>query len=169
MSGTPFSASAFELGADRPGRAIDLRAMSDAHSHGLAVAFAQMDPWKRLRQSAETIEGVLRAREPGARSYLIRVDQSPAGAIVVHAPWLLGAYLRFFGILPDYQGAAIGASVLHWLEQEAQDAYNNLWVCTSAFNARAEGFYDAQGFSRVAVLENLIVEGEDEILLRKRI
>jgi len=143
--------------------------MSDAHAHGLAVAFAQIDPWKRLGQSAETIEGVLKGREPGARSYLIRVGQSPAGAIIVHAPWLLGAYLRFFGILPDHQGAGIGAAALGWLEREVEGAYDNLWVCTSAFNARAEDFYQAHGFNRMAVLEDLIVEGEDEILMRKRI
>jgi len=143
--------------------------MSDAHAHGLAVAFAQIDPWKRLRQSAQTIEEILRGREPGARSYLIRVGQSPAGAIVVNAPWLLGVYLKFLGILPDYQGVGVGAAALGWLEQEAQGTCDNLWVCTSAFNARAEDLYRAHGFDRVAVLEDLIVEGEDEILMRKRI
>ena len=169
MSGTPFSASAFDLGADRLGRAIDLRLMSEAHARGLALAFAPLDPWNRLGQSAQTIEGVLKERRRGAASYLIRVDQSPAGAVVVHAPWLLGVYLKFLAVLPDYQGTGVGAAALRWLEQEAEGAFGNLWVCASAFNTGGAAFYEANGFARVAVLEDLIVEGEDEILLRKRI
>ena len=169
MSGTPFSASAFELGADGLGRAVDLRLMSEAHARGLAAAFAPLDPWNRLGQSAQTIEAVLRERGRGVASYLIRVGQSPAGAIVVHWPLLQGVYLKFFGIMPDYQGTGIGAAGLRWLEQEAEGAFGNLWVCASAFNTGGAAFYEANGFARVAVLEDLIVEGEDEILLRKRI
>jgi len=169
VSGTPFSGDAFELGSDRLGRAVDLRVMASAQARELAEVFAQMDPWNRLGQSAQTIEGVLAGGEPGASSYLICVDQSPAGAVVVHAPWLLGAYLKFVGLLPDYQEGGVGACALRWIEDEARGAFGNLWVCTSAFNARAAEFYQANGFARIAVLEDLIVEGEDEILLRKRI
>ena len=148
---------------------MGLSALTPSQAGKLAERLAQIDPWKRLGQTPQAIEGVLRPPGPSAWSYLIRVEGKQAGVVVLRAPWLLGVYLNFFCVLPEYQGSGVGASVLRWLERESGRAFGNIWVCTSAFNKRAAAYYRSHGFARVAKLEDLIVEGEDELLMRKRI
>ena len=43
----------------------------------------------------------------------------------------------------------------------------NLWVCASSYNEGALRLYERHGFHRVATLPGLLIDGDDEILLRK--
>ena len=52
---------------------------------------------------------------------------------------------------------------------EARDHYRNLWLCVSAFNVAAQRFYARHGFERVATLAGLLRDGDDELLMRKRL
>ena len=45
----------------------------------------------------------------------------------------------------------------------------NLWVCGSSFNDPALSLYESVGFGRVALLDDLLVDGFDEVLMRKRL
>jgi ribosomal protein S18 acetylase RimI-like enzyme len=88
----------------------------------------------------------------------------------VRRNWLRGPYLQFLGVLPAFQHRGIGSLALTWFENEARTGRaQNLWVAASDFNARALSFYERRGFNRVATLEDLIVKGGSEILLRKRL
>ena len=83
-------------------------------------------------------------------------------------PWLKGPYPELLAMLPPFQGRGVGSEILAWFEQVAlTHAARNLWVCASSFNARAIEFYKRQGFRVAATLPGLVVEGCDEILLRK--
>lgn len=168
MSGTLFSNS--RLGQDRLGRELRLATPSRRDAQQLAAIFAGIDPWKKVDWPARRLETYLAENSPGAPRFLIECDGEPAGAAGIETPWLHGVYLRFLGLVPDYQNAGIGAAFMAWFEGEARgSSARNLWVCVSAFNARAAAFYERQGYTRAAVFDDLVVDGEDEILLRKRI
>ncbi|MGH6803956.1 MAG: hypothetical protein ACREC3_11410 [Methyloceanibacter sp.] len=51
--------------------------------------------------------------------------------------------------------------MVEWLAQ------NFWWVCAASFNRDALRFYERHGFRPAATLPGLVVDGYDEILLRK--
>ncbi len=169
MAGTPFGSSLYPLGVDRAGRHMRLQTLRADDAPELARQLASIDPWRRIGWPATRLEALFSDTRPGMPGYLIRAGDAPAGVVNLEAPWLHGVYLRFLGILPAYQNAGIGSAVLDWFENEARGRHGNLWVCVSGFNERAAAFYEHNGYVRVAVLDDLIAKGEDEILLRKRI
>ncbi len=165
MDGTPFSNSTRHLGQDRLGRELRLVSLNPSDAHELAHIFASIDPWKTLDWPTERLEKYLADSSPGAPRFLIDCDGEAAGAVGLETAWLEGVYLRFLGLVPNYQNAGIGAVVMTWFEREARGSYRNLWVCVSAFNIRALAFYERHGYARAALFDDLIMEGEDEILL----
>jgi ribosomal protein S18 acetylase RimI-like enzyme len=56
------------------------------------------------------------------------------------------------------------------MEEEARAAgARNCFLCVSASNVGAQSFYRRYGYSEAARLDELIKDGEDEILIRKRL
>jgi ribosomal protein S18 acetylase RimI-like enzyme len=45
----------------------------------------------------------------------------------------------------------------------------NIFLCVSDFNHRARILYERCGYKQVGVLENYVVEGHAELLMRKRL
>jgi diamine N-acetyltransferase len=136
----------------------------------LGAGLAEIDPWARYAYTPAALTSYLGAFEPDAPRFEIVVDHKLAGAIGVRRNWLRGPYLQFLGVLPAFQHRGIGSLALTWFENEARTGQaQNIWVAASDFNARALSFYERRGFSRVATLEDLIVKGGSEILLRKRL
>jgi ribosomal protein S18 acetylase RimI-like enzyme len=73
-------------------------------------------------------------------------------------------------ILPEHQRGGIGRAVMGWLEREARaSGSRNCFLSVSAFNIAAIAFYRKCGYSPTAFLDDLIKDGEDEILMRKRL
>jgi ribosomal protein S18 acetylase RimI-like enzyme len=165
----PFRSNAFAIGAARDGQTLELRAMTAAAADELAAKTAAIGPWAHYASEAASISAVLQNTADGSVGYEVRSGAALAGAVVVCCPWLAGPYLQLLAILPAHQNRGIGGSVLAWFEAEARDHYRNLWLCVSAFNVAAQRFYERHGFERVATLAGLLREGDDELLMRKRL
>ncbi len=169
MTGIPFCSDTYVLNQDRAEGGVRLEPISAQAARELGLIFSSIDPWKKVDWPAERLEAFLAGKALDASRYLIRHGDELAGAVAISSPWLHGAYLHFLGIVPGKQNTGIGTLVMDWFETEAGSTYRNLWICVSDFNHRAARFYEARGYTRAAILENLIVEGEDEILLRKHL
>lgn len=173
MSGTPFTAPA-DLGhavcAGADAGRISLVTLPPDAVPALADAFAAMLPWKAYPFTASQLRAYLAKGEPGAPRYLVTVNGAAAGAMGLRLEWLRGPYLQFLGILPAFQGRGLGAAVLGWMEREARAAgQRNLWVAASDFNLDALRFYTRAGFVAAARIDDLVLDGRTEILLRKRL
>jgi ribosomal protein S18 acetylase RimI-like enzyme len=144
--------------------------MTGRAAQKLGAGLAEIDPWARYAYTPAALTSYLSTFEPDAPRFEIVIDNKLAGAIGVRRNWLRGSYLQFLGILPAFQRRGVGSLALAWFENEARRGRaQNIWVAASDFNARALSFYERHGFSRVAVLEDLVIEGGSEILLRKRL
>jgi ribosomal protein S18 acetylase RimI-like enzyme len=167
----PFSSAQYSLhhrSAD--GAVIVLRLMTRADAESLGRQFADIDPWARLGSRREDMIGFLALTNDAKRCFTILSDGDRAGAVVVRHPWLVGPYLNMLAILPEHQREGIGRAVMLWLEQEAlATGSRNCFLSVSAFNVAAIAFYRKCGYSPVAFLDDLITDGEDEILMRKRL
>ncbi len=169
---TACETEAVQVAAGRVAGGAELRLapMTDEEARILSRALAAMEPWSAYPFSPDSLARYLAEREPGAPRYTLRVGDETAGAVGIRRRWLRGPYLQMLAVLVPFQRMGVGRAVLGWLEGEARTAgENNLWVCTSDFNAVALAFYERNGFSRVAGLDGLVADDISEILLRKRL
>jgi ribosomal protein S18 acetylase RimI-like enzyme len=165
----PFRSERYEIGSSRDGRTLLLRPMTATAAHLVGAATAAIDPWAHYGFDAARMISLLMGTGDSGFRYQIECGPDIAGAVVIRNPWLAGPYLQLLAILPSHQRQGIGAAVLGWIEAEARGHYRNLWLCVSAFNTMAQGFYAARGFEHTVTLDALMREGDDEILMRKRV
>lgn len=147
-----------------------LRPLEAADCLPLAESLAGLDPWARLGYGAPALAAYLGREDPALSRFVIeRGEDGAAGILALRWPWLRGPYLELFAILPAHQGHGLGRTVMDWSASRAGQAAPNLWACVSDFNTAARGFYAANGFAEVAPLDGLVMPGNAEILLRRRL
>lgn len=164
-----FAALRYEL--PLPGAApLVLAPLSASDAHRLGEEFAAINPWAAYGYPAASLGDFLAASEADAPRFALIVDEAIVGAAVIRCAWLRGPYLQFLAILPEAQRLGLGAAFVAWMEREARDANErNLWVAASQINAGAIRFYERHGFTEVAMLDDLVADGRNEILFRKRL
>jgi ribosomal protein S18 acetylase RimI-like enzyme len=165
----PFRSDRYEIGTSRDGYALTLVPMTGAAADVLAPQVVAIGPWAHYGFEPSRIAAAFKSRDDGAVRYQIECGADLAGAVVILSPWMAGPYLQMLAILPAHQSRGIGAKFLGWYEAEARGHFRNLWLCVSAYNTEAQRLYRAHGFERVATLEALLREGDDELLMRKRL
>ena len=133
----------------------------------LAGQLVGMTPWRELGYQADTLRNYLLGAQTGFRALCLYVDDAPAGTITLRSPWLRGTLLELLAILPEFQQQGLGAWLMQWLKTHVQDNnQRNLWTLVSAFNTPAIRFYQSQGFTTIGQLDDFIVNGQHELLLR---
>ena len=133
----------------------------------IGAALAGMDPWRTLGYQAEPLARGLESAHPDLTHYLAMRDGELQGLVVVRHPWLRGAYIELFAVLPRAQGQGVGRAALDFIESHYRRRTANLWLLVSGFNTGARCFYEKQGFHSVGVIADLVVAGQDEMLMRK--
>jgi GNAT superfamily N-acetyltransferase len=142
---------------------LEIRSMQPEDAEALAKACAAIDPWKCLGYQAATLQAYLCRDDPALHRYVIGGTD---GLLALRRPWLRGAFIEMLAIFPGRQGQGLGRAAVQWAA--AQDQSANLWATVSAFNAEARLFYQTVGFVEVAPLRDLVMTGQDEVLLRLR-
>ena len=165
----PFRGERYEIGAARDGRALVLEPMTPAVADLLGEVIAQVGPWAHYAIPPTTLAENFKLPGVAVASYRIECGGETAGAVAVRPMWLMGPYLQMLAVLPSFQGQGIGGRVVVWFEAEARITARNAWMCVSAFNPGAQRLYRAHGFEPVATLDGLVREGDDELLMRKRL
>ena len=162
MSKHPFTHSNYTLSA------CHLRELTQEEAATVSQTFVQMEPWRTLGYKADTLSNYLCGPDPLLYRYGIVASQQLVGAVCVRYPWLRGACLELLAVFPSQQGRGLGRDVIGWLEAELHQANcRNLWTLVSSFNQQARHFYQQMGFVEVGQLDDLIVTGYAEMLLRK--
>jgi GNAT superfamily N-acetyltransferase len=148
---------------------LSLRPMTPELAELLGPAVAAIEPWSTINYPAAQLTAFLTLEDPALNRRAIFVEDEPAGIIAVRSPWLRGPYLQVLALLRPFQGQGFGKHLLAWFETQATGNARWLWLCHSSFNRRAGAFYTREGFHEVAVLTDLMLDGGDEVLMRKRI
>jgi diamine N-acetyltransferase len=172
MSRSSAPTLAFEARSHAIAEGVALVPVTPAMAAVLAPQIAAMDPWLTLDIDAARVQRSLTGSSvhDGSQCFALLAEGEPAGAIEVVPRWLVGPYLRHLSVLPSTQGRGLGRAAMGWMEAQARQAgARNLWVCASAFNARALEFYQSCGFTEAALLADLLRDGQHERLLRKRL
>lgn len=165
----PFRGERYAIGAARDGRALVLEPMTPVAADQLGAAIAQVGPWAHYAIPPATLAENFKLPSVAVASYRIECGGETAGAVAVRPMWLMGPYLQMLAVLPQFQRQGIGTRVVTWFEAEARIKARNAWLCVSAFNPGAQCLYRAHGFEPIATLDGLVREGDDELLMRKRL
>jgi ribosomal protein S18 acetylase RimI-like enzyme len=153
--------------SDAPLEFVATATLAPDQAEVIAATLAGMDPWRTLGYSAAALARGLTAIHPDLTRYLALRDGEPQGLVVVRHPWLRGAYIELFAVLPTAQGRGVGRAALELIESRYRDRSPNLWLLVSGFNSGARCFYEKHGFRPVGVIADLVVTGQDEVLMRK--
>ena len=165
----PYRAERYQIGATRDGRLLALQPITAAAADHLGEAIAQIGPWAHYAIAGTALAESFKSSHPVAARYQIECAGESAGAVVIRPAWLVGPYLQMLAVLPAFQGQGIGSRVVAWFEAEARLKGRSAWLCVSAFNPGAQRLYRAHGFELVATLGDLVRDGDDELLMRKRL
>lgn len=139
-----------------------------AGDHDVVVdLLTRSEPWSRLGYDAATWDAVLALPLRGRESHVIERGGRAAGIALVKPRFLAGDYLEVLAVPEADRGQGLGGRLLAHVEDVAFARGRNVFVCVSDFNTRARAFYARHGYVEVGPLDDLLVRGSAEILLRK--
>ena len=144
-----------------------IRRLRAADRPALIALLASSDPWLRLGYTAADWRRLLGAPLREREVWVIADADGARGLAVVRKSFLAGDYLELLAVAADARGRRLGARLLEHVERTVFARARNLFVCVSDFNRGARRFYRRQGYAQVGRLDELLVAGSAEILLRK--
>jgi ribosomal protein S18 acetylase RimI-like enzyme len=89
--------------------------------------------------------------------------------MVIHTKGAFSGYLKSIAVKADWRGKKLGEQMMDFIEKEIFSSSKNLFLCVSSFNEDAQRFYQKLGYEQIGVLKDYLVEGHNEILMRKTI
>ena len=164
----PFRAETYALGLS----GVQLSRLREDEAVQLGTALAAIEPWSRYGTSAANLAALFTPSADGGVRLGIKLTGTDQliGVVVIRYPWLTGPYMQFLALLPGYQGCGYGRAILDWFAAEARAVgARNIWICAVSFNEGARRLYTRCGYREVAVLDDLIKPGFDEVFMRKRL
>ncbi len=128
---------------------------------------AGSEPWLTLKRTYEAAVEIFEKNQ--ALTFVARSAGVVVGFVILQMEGALPGYIKSLAVDPDLRGQGIGRALIAYAEDYIFARTPNVFLCVSSFNPRAHAWYTSMGYALVGRLTNLIVEGHDEILLRKTI
>ncbi|MEJ0091124.1 MAG: GNAT family N-acetyltransferase [Limisphaerales bacterium] len=136
-----------------------------AEARFCAGFMAASDPWLTLGFTAE--QAFQRLTDPAREVHVATVDQQSVGVLILHLAGLLNGYIQILAVHPDWRGRGLGTQIMRFAEERIFRQSPNVFLCVSAFNHRAQKFYERLGYRHIGELPDFLVQGHAEIILRK--
>lgn len=162
--------------ADAPGgarvergvrRAPVVRPLEPRDVRPLVALLASSEPWLTLGYDATGWRRLLRGPLAHRDAWVIAEDGRARGIAIVRRGFLAGDYLELLAVDASVRGSGLGARLLEHCEADVFARARNFFVCVSDFNHGARRFYRRHGYAQVGRLDDLLIAGSAELLLRK--
>ena len=153
-----------------PDKITDMRVTpleGEAQERDCAALMAASDPWLTLGYGYEELLRTVRL--PGRERYVALVDGQFAGFVLLNLHGTFAGYIQTIGLAPQFRGSGHGAGLVAFAEQRIFRDHPNVFLCVSSFNHAARRFYQRLGYGQVGELDDFLVAGHSELLLRKSI
>lgn len=144
-----------------------IRVRNEREKTECAEIMASSEPWTILGMSLDHIMDTL--NDPLHEVYVAYIEDEIVGAVVIHTKGAFSAYLKSIAVKPAWRGNKLGEEMMCFIENVIFSTYKNLFLCVSSFNLNGQRFYTRLGYQKIGELKNYLVEGHDEILMRKTI
>lgn len=128
---------------------------------------ASMDPWITLQRGYDA--AINSITNPDHEAYVAKMGSDIGGFLVLSDKGVLSGFMLTLCIVPSFQGHNIGSKLLDFCEKRIFQVSPNLFLLVSDFNTTAQSFYFRHGYQKVGELEDYVIKGSSEFLLRKSI
>ena len=145
---------------------VFLSPLKNEYVSPISMILCSMDPWLTLEYRPDVFEFYLLRADAALSRYAVMISGTVAGVLSLRSPWLSGPFIELMALFEGFQGKGVGRRLIDWICDHFEAA--NLWTTVSSFNLKAQRFYSNAGFVQMAILEDLIKGGWDELLLRKK-
>lgn len=126
------------------------------------------EPWITLQYDENDVQAIVRSAT--SDHLLLARDGTLTVGFALSAPaMLLGEYLKILVVEDGYRSQGVGRQLMEALEERAFRDWPNVYLCVSDFNHDARQFYRRLGYDEVGRLNDLLLPGRDEVLMRKSI
>ena len=150
-----------------PSKTVIQAFASTADAEWGAKAMAESEPWVTLDTGYERSLSLL--GNASRERYLAKMNGERAGFLMISMQGAFVGYIQLLGVAARFRGQGVGKALLEYAEQRIFRETPNVFICVSDFNQEAQHFYAKLGYRRVGELQDFIIAGHSEILLRKTI
>jgi len=147
---------------------IDVRRLrGSTEAEVCARMMADSEPWITLRRDYEASLEIM--SDPMREVYVATADGEIAGFVVLLMHGVFVGYVQSVGVGPQWRGRGIGSRLMACAERRILRDAPNVFITVSSFNAGAQRLYERLGYEVVGELEDFIIPGYSELLLRKTV
>lgn len=136
-----------------------------AQAQTCARLMAESEPWLTLRRDYDSL--LKAVQNPAREVYLALETEEIAGLVILNMQGAFTGYIQSLCVAPAWRGKRVGAALMDFAEKRVFRQTPNVFLCVSSFNTGAQAFYLRLGYEKVGTLTNYLVQGYDEILMRK--
>jgi len=132
-----------------------------------AALMADSDPWLTLGYTYQ--DGIRLLSNPLAELYVAFEGERVIGFALLLMYGALRGYIQSIGVVPQWRGQGVGSRLLQAVEARVFKETPNVFLCVSSFNQNAQWWYRRMGYQVIGELQDYLVVGHSEILMRKTI
>jgi ribosomal protein S18 acetylase RimI-like enzyme len=87
--------------------------------------------------------------------------------LVIHGAFV--GYIQIVCVAAGARGSGIGSRLVRFAEERIFRQFPNVFLCVSSINPRARQLYERLGYTLVGELDDYLVRGYSEFLMRKSV
>ena len=130
-----------------------------------ARAMCNSEPWITLRRQYEhALHGIT---NPTREVLVALVENVLSGFIIVNMAGPFQGYIQVLCVFPECRHRGVGSALIGFAEKRIFRETPNVFLCVSSFNTTAQRFYEQLGYKRIGEIEDYVIEGHSEFLMRK--
>jgi ribosomal protein S18 acetylase RimI-like enzyme len=143
------------------------RLSGDAEARVCAEMMASSDPWLHFGRTFE--QCLARVTNPSSEVWVARADSVPQGFIILVLQGAFAGYIQIVFVAESARGRGLGSRLVAFAEERIFREFPNVFLCVSSYNPRARALYERLGYKLVGELDDYILRGESEFLMRKSV
>lgn len=143
------------------------RTTEESMLNNCAKMMSQSEPWITLQRNLEICQQAMHGNYKEV--YVTQRKDQLLGFIVLQMAGVFKGYIQSICVSPEARKSGLGTALIQFAEKRIFSESPNVFMLVSAFNERAAQLYFRLGFEKIGTLKNFVVDGYDELLLRKTI
>jgi [ribosomal protein S18]-alanine N-acetyltransferase len=139
----------------------------DAEARACAGMMASSDPWVFFGRTFE--QCLARVTNPAGEVWVAREEGIARGFIIIVMQGAFVGYIQVVCVAAEARSSGVGSKLVAFAEERIFAEFPNVFLCVSSINPRARQLYERLGYKLVGELDDYLVRGYSEFLMRKSV
>jgi ribosomal-protein-alanine N-acetyltransferase len=137
----------------------------DAEARACAEMMASSDPWLHFGRTFE--QCLARVTNPSGEVWVARANGVAQGFLILVLQGAFVGYIQIVCVAASARNSGLGSQLVAFAEERIFREFPNVFLCVSSYNPRARALYERLGYKLVGELDDYLMRGESEFLMRK--